>query len=214
MDNREEVDSSQKRRKMEEPEKLPGDVRELSDRTMVYMVDTFRKVMERNTAEIKLLKERVNEMGKLVDVLSQHKKTVDSHEKGEQSREERKMDFEQRRENERRRDVERWREDERRRETWRKEMERREKEELRRRDEKGDNASKAKEDRRAREKEDSKSKDKESKKENKHKEKDNKTKEKENKAKEKEERAKDSLTPRTPLSEEKNNSKDFKGRRW
>ena len=217
MDNREEVDPSQKRRKMEEPEKLPVDVRELSDRTMVYMVDTFRKVMERNTAEIKLLKERVNEntivMGKLVDVLSQHKKTVDSHEKGEQSREERKMDFEQRRENERRRDVERWREDERRRETWRKEMERREKEELRRRDEKGDNASKAKEDRRGREKEDSKSKDKESKKENKHKEKDNKTKEKENKAKEKEEWAKDSLTPRTP-SEEKNNSKDFKGRRW
>ena len=94
-------------------------------------------------------------------------------------------------------------------------MERREMEELRRRDEKGDNASKAKEDRRGGgEKEDSKSKDKESKKENKHKEKDNKTKEKENKAKEKEERAKDSLTPRTPLSKEKNNSNGFKGRRW
>ena len=119
-----------KRRTDDVPPELPVDVADLSEKTLVTVVDTFRKAMQQNVAELKEMRKTMVEstvmMSKMVDGLSRYKKTLEDHDKAEQRREERRLELEQRREEERKRDVKRWKDDERRHEEWKREMDRRE----------------------------------------------------------------------------------------
>ncbi|MEW8547688.1 MAG: hypothetical protein AB2693_29625 [Candidatus Thiodiazotropha sp.] len=123
--------TGKKRRKTDDiiPE-LPVNVKDLSEKTMVTVVDIFRTVMQQNVAELRELRKVMVEcnmvLSKVADGLSRHKNSLDDHEKGEQKREDRRQDFENRREEERRRDAKRWKDDERRHDDWKRELDRRE----------------------------------------------------------------------------------------
>lgn len=166
---------------------LPVDVAELSERTLVTVVDTFRKAMQDNVVELREMRKTMIEstvvMCKMVDGLARYKESLEDHEKEEQRREERRIELEQRREEERRRDVKRWKEDERRHDDWKREMDRRERQIDRREREL---EQREKESRRDERSEDS-----------------SKSKSKENKEAQK-----------AVLGEERNKSGGFKGRRW
>lgn len=123
--------AGKKRRKTEDTRPaLPVNVAELSERTLVTVVDTFRKAMQENVVELREMRKTMVEstvvISKMVDGLARYKKSLEDHEKEEQRREERRIELEQRREEERRRDVKRWKEDERRHDDWKREMDRRE----------------------------------------------------------------------------------------
>ena len=97
-----------KKRKIEHvtPE-LPVDVSDLSEKTLVTVVDTFRKAMQQNVAELREMRKTMVEstvvMSKMVDELARYKKTLEDHDKAEQRKEERRLEMEQTRMEERQR---------------------------------------------------------------------------------------------------------------
>ena len=76
------------------------DVSDLSEKTLVTVMDTFRKAMQQNVAELREMRKTMVEstvvMSKMVDALARYKKTLEDHDKAEQRREERRLELEQR----------------------------------------------------------------------------------------------------------------------
>ena len=97
--------TGQKKRKTDHvPPELPVDVSDLSEKTLVTVVDTFRKAMQQNVAELREMRKTMVEstvvMSKMIDGLARYKTTLEDHGKAEQRREERRLELEQRREEE------------------------------------------------------------------------------------------------------------------
>lgn len=97
-----------KRPRENEPVKLPVNVQDLSERTLVETVESAQKVGKRNIVVsedlIKVIVENSCVVAKLTEAVNRLQKQLDEHERNDRRREEKRIELEQRR-------VEEWRRD-------------------------------------------------------------------------------------------------------
>ena len=131
-----------KRQKRDSVPCLPVDVADLSERTLVKLVDSAQKVAERGIAASELMTKTMVDticmLGKLTDAVTRLKHTIEEHDREERRRDERRRELDQRREDEWRRDWNRRRDEERRLEERRRDGERRDRQERRKEDRKAE----------------------------------------------------------------------------
>ena len=137
-DDEEQIQSAKKARD-EDKTQLTVNVADLSERTLVELVQNAQKTAERSmSVSEKMTKAMVDAtcvLSKLTDAVTRMRNTMEEHDREERRREVRRAEQEQRREDEWRRALYRMRDEERRWEDRRKEWERKDREERKDRDE-------------------------------------------------------------------------------
>lgn len=129
-----------KKHKGDSTPRLPVNVADLSERTLVKVVESAQKVAERSMAASEQMTKAMVDvtcmLGKLTDAATRLRHTIEEHDREERRREERRRELDQRREDEWRKEWNRRRDEERRLEERRRDGERRDRQERRKEDRK------------------------------------------------------------------------------